>query len=283
MSVTFVGEKADQRQGTGNSDGSRSYVRIFIVVTNDKGDGPLTIGNSGFVPAVFDIYVAGNDVDAGARVQTVTPLQPTNDPYYWEVRVEYSSLAVQEIQNPLARPTDIAWGFQVYQKAIIKDIYGNALVNKANQLFDPVPEIDDARPTLTFTKNLAAFDPALAYTYVNSINLSAWYGGAAQTWKCMNIASSQQIENGIYFFPTTFEFQYHWETWKLVIANFGRMQLVSGKLRDCVDDQNQPVADPVPLDSNGAQITSPTVTSITSNLLSFDVYRQQEFNNLSLP
>lgn len=283
MSVIFAAERADQRTGTGNSDGSRSYTRLFWVVTNDHNDGPLTIGNSGFVPAVFDVYIAGNDIDVGARVERVTPLQPTNDPYYWEVRVEYSSQAIQEIQNPLARPTDIQWGFQIYQKPIIKDINGNGIVNKANQLFDPVPEIDDCRPTLTFTKNLATFDYNLAYTYVNSINATAWYNGAAQTWKCMNISSSQQIENGIYFYPTSFEFQYHYETWKLYILNFGRMQLVGGKLRDCLDDQGQPVSEPVPLDSNGAQITSPTLTSITSNILSFDVYRQQEFNNLALP
>lgn len=281
MAVVFCAEKAEQRTGTGNSDGSRTYTRLFWAVTNSASDGPQSVASSGFLPLPFDVYIAGNDVDTGARVQSVTPLQPTMDGTYWEVRVEYSSQAVQEIQNPLARPTDIAWGFQVYQKAIIKDINGNAIVNKANQLFDPVPEIDDARPTLTFTKNLPSFDPSLAFTYVNSINQTLWYGGAAQTWKCMNIASSQQIENGIYYWPTTFEFQYHYETWKLSIANYGRMQLVSGKLRDCLDDQNQPVADPVPLDSSGAQITSPTLTNIV--VLSFDVYRQQEFNNLSLP
>jgi len=233
------------------------------------------------VPQVYDVYIAGNDIDVGARVASVTPLQPTMDPTYWEVRVEYSSLTISVIENPLARPTDIAWGFQNYQKPVIKDINGNPIVNKANQLFDPVPEIDDCRPTLTFTKNLPAFDATLAYTYVNAINLSPWYGGASQTWKCMNISSSQQQENGIFFYPTSFEFQFHFETWKLFIANYGHMQLVGGKLRDCLDDQGQPVADPVPLDNSGAQITSPTASNIV--VLSFDVYRQQEFNALSLP
>lgn len=285
MAVIFAAEKAEQRTATGNSDGSRTYTRLFWVVTDSAADGPQSVAGSGFVPFPFDVYIAGNDIDIGARAQSVTPLQPTMDPTYWEVRVEYSSQAIQEIQNPLARPTDIAWGFQVYQKAIIKDINGNPIVNKANKQFDPVPEIDDCRPTLTFTKNLATFDPSLAYSYVNSINATAWYGGASQTWKCMNIASSQQIENGVYFYPTTFEFQYHYETWKLFILNAGIDQLSGGKHEPCTYQtgpfSGQPVTEPVPLDNNGAQITSPTFSNMV--ILSFDVYRQQEFNNLSLP
>lgn len=281
MAVIFCAEKAEQRTGTGNSDGTRSYTRLFWVVTNSAADGPQTVGLSGFVPQVYDVYIAGNDIDIGARVQSVTPIQPTMDATYWEVRVEYSSQAASEIQNPLARPTDISWGFQVYQRPVIKDINNKLIVNAAKQLFDPLPEIDDCRPTLTFTKNLASFDASLAYTYVNSINATPWYSGAAQTWKCMNIASSQQQENGIFYWPTTFEFQYHSETWKLVVANYGRSYLAAGFLIEGKDNNGNPVSDPFPLDSSGGILLSPTANNI--NYLQFDVYQQQEFNNLSLP
>src|SRR5262249_40989068 len=159
----LVTEIWNGRDGDADDKGQRRYSRIFQVRTNDARDGSLVV-RLGIdpvtllaVPQPFSTYVDLNgNFDLGAWCTHVRPRQDPEDPFTWEVRCEYDSLAADQQfsdQNPLNRPPRISWGFTQFQIVAEQDANGKVYVNSAGERFDPPPMIDDTRLVCTIERN----------------------------------------------------------------------------------------------------------------------------------
>ena len=108
--------------------------------------------------------------------------------------------------NPLARPTEISLDYDRFQRPLVNDQNGVAVVNSSNEQFDPPVEYDDSRPTLTMTRNELAPPDALAADYKDVCNSDSWYGQAAYTWKCGGIKYQRAYENNVLYWKVTYIF-----------------------------------------------------------------------------
>ncbi|RMF85756.1 MAG: hypothetical protein D6744_00845 [Planctomycetota bacterium] len=75
--------------------------------------------------------------------------------------------------NPLNRPADISYSFDVVQRVVEKDRDDNAVVNSAGDMFDPPITDEVYRFVITIERNVAATNPATVASYVNTVNSDA--------------------------------------------------------------------------------------------------------------
>ena len=71
----------------------------------------------------------------------------------WTVTAEYSS-EFTLAENPTNDPATITWGSEQFQRVVVVDKEGDAVVNSAGDPFDPPIMADDSRRVVTVTKNL---------------------------------------------------------------------------------------------------------------------------------
>lgn len=284
MSVLQAKEIHEGRLGPIET-GKRTYTRVWGVTTSSATDGPIQVREATGIPRLGDAYLTSSEGDAGAVVKKVDP-QPTDNPKLWHVRVEYDSSVEEEEENPLNRPAVLSWGSAQFQRVAWKDIDGNAILNSAGQYFDPPPEVDDSRPTLTVTRNEASFNPALKIDYEDAVNTDPFMGFAVGQAKVASINANSQFENGLSFWSVTYEFHFRREGWILAPLDQGRYELwdIAGtkrlvpiKERDTLGRKlTTNVTEPVPLDGAGKQLQNPGPT--TAKYKEFTVYKQRTFS-----
>lgn len=280
MAIVKVITKNRGLSGESESKGSRRFAVHYQVVTDDLNDGPQTVGIAlGLSP--FDVYGYGNDVDPGARAKTIRIERSEDDPYHWDVEISYDSNVEQFPDDPLSRPTLIAYSFAQFQQVATKDVNGKAIVNSAAFYFDPPPEIDQSRLVITMTRNEPIFDPILAVAYQDSINEDYWFGFAPGLVKIQNLNGTPEQENGQYFYRVVYEFHVRWDGWKLSVLDQGFYYRDGSGSHVIKDADSQPIVEPALLDGSGGILSSPSPA--TAKYLNFDVYRSTTFGNLGLP
>jgi hypothetical protein len=289
VAVQSVTEKFDGRDHSVSDKGVRTYTRVFEATTNSNYTGPVAVRAALFTEFGIErgaAYSTDTESDTGCLCKKITPRQSDN-PKVWEIRVEYDSETDDEEENPLDRPAVYAWSFQPATRAVWKDIDGHGILNSAGQYFDPPIEIDDSRPVLTVTRNEADFDPALAISYQDAVNDSDFLGFDAGQAKVANISATSQFENDVAYWQVQYEFHFRREGWELQILDQGRYAKVGGKLvripeYDSAGNAipNSHVADPVPLDGNGARLDSPTPATV--EFLPFTVYEEKDFSAFNI-
>src|SRR5690242_12791564 len=130
MAVVQVITKSRGTGGSGTSKGDRRFALHFQVITDDLADGPQVVLSAlGLSP--FSVYAFGNDFDPGARAKDISCTRNEDDPYHWDVEVEFDSQVEQYPENPLDRPTLVAYSFAQYQRPVWKDINGKGILNSA--------------------------------------------------------------------------------------------------------------------------------------------------------
>jgi len=282
MSVTQIIAKATERSGEADSDGRRAYHRRFLVVVNDPRDGPQTVMLSlGINP--FDIYAGFDyDVDVGARIKRLEVKQRGDDPYYYDVLVEFDSKVEQFPLDPLARPTLIYYGFSRYGQVVWQDVFFAPIMNSAGEYYDPPPEVDRSRLQIKMVRNEAVFDPNVALAYQDAVNSDVWFGIAPGLVR-VNITGDPQQENGEYFYQVTYEFELRWDGWQLSILDQGRyaIPVSGGQPVRILDADGAEVTDPVPLDGQGGVLANYSPTNAVYR--THNVYRSVPFAPLALP
>jgi len=261
-----------------NEKFERTYTRKFRVITDSALVGAAAVGNA-VPPVIGSSYLTATESDLGAFCNSIQPVQDSDNPRVWEVTVEYGPQEPGD-ENPLNRPLEISWSFAQFTRVCDRDINGHALLNSAGDFFDPPPEIDDSRPVLTIVRNEASFDPAQAIDYQDAVNSDSFLGFAAGTAKVMGISSSLQFESNIFFWKTSYEFQFRRDGWKLSVLDQGRYKTnhkpIPEKDSGGNDMVGTHVSDPVPLDGSGNPLTNPTPS--TAVFREFDVYKQRAFS-----
>lgn len=301
MSVIATSEIHEGRDGSIDEGSVRRFTRTFRVRTDNPYDGPLTVLVQSSVPRVGDFYAEQSGaVDTGSRCRSVTPTQDQNERTEWMVRCEYSSerpaqsIDTQQgrvdpaewVENPLLRPATYRWGTsattRVVDKAeLLQDdlswLVDQPVANSAGYKFDPPPEIEEFNLTLSVVRNEAIFDPFVAYQYTGAINTDVFLGlFAADVARCLGITGESQFENGSYFWRVSYEFEFRFGGWYLVLLDAGYVDSAGEVFMDATN--GVPRSDPTLLDGAGAELGDPTAPVFRT----FRAIRQLPFSPLNI-
>lgn len=280
MAITYKGEIPAGRQGR-NSLGIRTYQRQFRLVTDSRSDGPYAIGSHASLPRIGSVHP--EDASAWCRELTVD----NDEPYVgWTVTANYSS--ERELsETPTSDPAVITWDSEQFQKPLIQDKDGDAVVNSAGDFFDPPAMMDDSRRVVTVQKNLTAV-PAWILDYQDAVNSDSFSVDgvtiAIGTAKMQRVSvGAEDIRNGIAFRQVTFTMHLQRDGWDMQILDAGFRRIDPGdstkRIAISLDDGTEP-ATPALLDGSGGLLSNPTPANAVFK--TFSVYKTRTFSSLPL-
>lgn len=261
---------------------TREYKRRYRIVT----DSPHVDGRAvyeaaailGLVPRIYDPYITPTTIDTGSLVTRFRCTNTEQHPRIWDADVEYSSISVdaaRQSETPTLRPIDIAWRHQAFQRtyeAAFSKSFSNfpnqeitgasggeeldlPVINSANDIYVPSIQDDDELIVLHIGKNVPAYSESQAYDFIGSCNSQPWFGGEAETWKCVALEGTlQPIENKTIYWRLETEFHYKYDNWRHKLQDRGRSELIDGKRRLIVDRGNNVINGNALLDGNGREL-----------------------------
>lgn len=171
MAVTAVNKIRQSAEYVGNGTRVTELYRVeFDAVPSDVRDALDASFGGTTVPSEGDTYQG----DTYLRCKRVGPANEADGSrLVYEVPVEYSTptgSGVLITDDPLNRPPEITWSFDVVERAVEKDRDDNDIVNSAGDPFDPPITDEEYRLTCTIERNVSFFDPATAYNLINTVN-----------------------------------------------------------------------------------------------------------------
>ncbi len=279
MAVTDVNEIWDGRSGA--DDGStRTRERIWRIITDDPFD------DAPIVEAAVGV-VAGDPHpnDFGAKARSINARQGESR-LVWLVTVSYSS--AKDLQpNPLNDPAEISWDGEPFQRPLIKDKDGKAVLNSAGDPFDPPIMRDDNRPVASVTKNVGSV-PTWVLNYRDVVNsdqftldgLTIAAGKAKIKWISV---SPRQERNGVSFRTLAFQIHLNKDGWAFEVLDRGFRELDPNDATKRIqirDDEKRLVTEPVLLDGSGARLADPDENNAVFR--DFDGYEELPFSVLPL-
>jgi hypothetical protein len=282
---TTVKEKFDNRTGNANAQWRRGYQRVFYVDFDSPFYGPKTVIAAlpvaiGQKYALTDITGSIIEKDDGAFVQSIDVRVSSEDGCQWEATVTYGPYdANQQPQNPIDWPLQITHSFAKFESIANEDIDGNAILNSADDYFDPPVTRDDSRPVMRIARNEATFDPATAYQFKDAVNKATFFGADPGTVKCADISADLIFNPDIgWYYSVSYEFEYNPDGWEKQILDQGLKYLDSTGSKVPVTEKGIPATSPVLLDGNGAQLAA----GADPVFLKFKVYPEEDFDSLNL-
>jgi hypothetical protein len=222
--------------------------------------------------------------DAGAWCTTLQ-VDPSDPWKGWTVTAEYSTER-ELAEDPTNDPAEITWGYEQFQKPAVTNYAGQAILNSAGDPFDPPIMIDDSRPHVTISKNLASV-PVWIFTYQDAINSSSFTVDgitvAAGLAKMQNITITRgQSRNGTSFRTVTFSIHLQKQGWSSKQLDAGFRQVAYNGSRENIrngKDEELPAA-PVPLNGAGVALDDPDPA--TAVYRTDVVYESKDFSVLPL-
>jgi len=276
----------------------------WVVVSDSELDGPMYVYINAAFPKRGNLYDFGNDGAGYARVRDVdiqciggqgVEGSPGHEPLYaWEITCSLDSEMKEEEgeDNPLDRPTEIAWRQAIKEAVFEKDaVTSKPVRNSAGQRFDPPPMKEEADWSMVATRNEVSFDAGYAASYSNRVNSDTFYGGTAGQWKIQGITADPQWDETIgQYYRISYTFAFREDTWSPDILDQGRYEwydvtwtnIGDPVLLPILDAQHQPVADPWPLDGNGQALPPDDVEAESFQYLEFKKYKEAAFGALGL-
>jgi hypothetical protein len=302
MAVTLFA--LERIQGAPNVPGEftaddASFTKNYKVLVSSDQDDAYVIKNHASCPAIGDSYAQGSSTDTSSRVTNIriTPLGgrydgPTGNAgeWAWHVEVTYSRKG-ETVENPLNRPAKVYYDMEQYDAPLDRDLDDVAVLNSAEQPFDPPALKEDNRIIVRIEKNLATFDAAVAELFSNAVNSATFIGFAADTLRVTKISASPQ-EDAVYgdYYAVTAEMQFRaieytgHKPHQANILDMGRYELyapggdTSSRWSPILDTEGQHVTDSVPLDGFGRV----KAASAAAVYLEFRRYPSYDFNALGI-
>lgn len=185
----------------------------------------------------------------------------------------------QRNQNPLSRPAILYFGQERFQRTMIRDMDGNAIVNSAGDPFEQGVVKDEVRPTFTITKNVSTFPLNLWRDATNSVNADTFLGLDPGTVRLVSFTGQEGFENDITFFTQVGSFSIASDfekDWKAHPLDCGYQQLVGGELTEIFLPGGMRPSTPPRL--NGAGV--PLAPGDPSVFLDFTLYHSYVFGDL---
>lgn len=281
----FVAEKRENRSGSTNAQWRRSYQRCFIVDVDSPFYGPKSVIAS-LPVAIGQKYLILDDTgavverDDGSFVQTIDVRVSSEDGCQWEATVTYGPFdANQQPQNPIDWPLKITHGFAKFENVVEEDIDGNAILNSAEDYFDPPVTRDDSRPVMRIARNEKTFDPAISYQFKDAVNKNSFFGADPGTVKCADIAADLVFNPDIgWFYSVSYDFEYNPDGWEKRILDQGMKYLDASGNKSPVTEAGKPASSPVLLDGDGGILP----VGADPVFLTYKVYPEEDFDILNL-
>lgn len=172
-------------------------------------------------------------------------------PHLFDVTVEYAGKT-----SPLLQPPQRSWRNAKTNEPIDRDQAGDAILNPVGEPYVGVRR-DFTDLVLVFTRNEATFPIATALAYQDAVNSDNFLGAAAGYAKMLNIIGPEVIDGGSYY-RVTYEIQFRADSWEHRELCRGKRYwdgtMKAGKKRtiNVIDDNGDPVSEPVRLTATGA-------------------------------
>ena len=196
--------------------------------------------------------------------------------------------AILENINPLLRPD--SWSFETGGVTVAALSYfdgvGNTnaslrpLTNSAFDYFEGLT-VDEAQTRVVISGARPTFPVNIATSLTNTINGSAYLGGAANTWKCAGISGTRQRRLVVTSIVTYWEFTatliYRQTGWNLLLPDMGFNYLAGGQKRRVMTfdfENSEWIPSPVPMGLDGAGLQTFGAPAV----LNRRIYRTVDFN-----
>lgn len=270
------------RSGDENNKLERTYERIWrakVDIPDATSNEILAIPD---IPDLNSVYLIGTQAsDIGALVSKRRARQDADNPYVWEITVNYDTKQPDPskiTENPLQKIPEVDWDFQRYSKPIVKDRHFNAIRNSAGDVYDPPAEKDATRVVLTITSNKADFNVVFALDFRDVVNRTSFLGADPRQAKVMSLKAKRQSEKGLVYFAVTAVIEFHDETFDLVLLDIGYNELIGGVRTPIREKDGTLIQTPMLLDGNGVRL-APNAQPVFNT---FEVYEEQDFALLNI-
>lgn len=188
-----------------------------------------------------------------------------NGPTAWKVTVHY-----KEIPDPLLEDYTVDWLFASVMEPIDKDRNGAALVNSADESFDPPIQEEYNDLVLRITRHEGEYNPLTAAEYKKAVNSDQFLWFDPYTVKCSLFEGRRIRYAGLYYYQVNYEFIIRSDPdadnnisgWKRRILDQGFREKTGtdgeGKPTYALilDDTSKPVNQPVLLNGAGVKKTA---------------------------
>jgi hypothetical protein len=296
MTATVEGNgKPIKRELVQDKDGHRDYDATFLVRTDDKDDGPVTIANAPGLPQTGSIWNFGNDSDPWAfcwpnlRVTKAPEAEWKRQPRAWEVTRRWSTKPLnrcqdQAIGNPIFEPQKLSGSFIKFTEMPAFDKDGDAILSSSHELI-PL-EFDANRPTVRISQNVLSLDLPVVSEMVDTVNNHIMWGLGLRRVKLSDFAWERKLYGLCnYYYTRTFVFDINFNTFDRLVRDVGHMVLKPGGDKDDprdfirAKDSNDENVVLYPLDGNGARATS----LATAASILVQKYEESNFWLLQIP
>lgn len=286
MTITAVIPTPDNNGLSMDSDGHISVPLSYTIQSNLADESPLTV----FL-AVPKLYPFADVLAFILQLDSVEVTRKPDSKFHWSASVVYSTRTPDPDKsgpgksgndNPLDQPAEVSWSSGTTTEIVEKDVDDKAILNAAGEPFDPPVEVQRPQPELTVNRNESSFSGADAMDYVFTVNDGVFAGGEPGTVLCTAIDATEAYSNGVAYFKVTYKFLYRKQGWQKSLLNQSLMHKDGDDWVRILDDQGQPVPDPVPIDSIGQVIQRDDLPD-SAEFLDFDVYEKKDFGVFNLP
>lgn len=265
MAVQFVDEIFSS--GVKSSVDSQAMVsatatRAFQVFVNNVSDTELDVRADARVPRELDFHpLFTNMFCRGVDISRKGPLS-------FSVTATYSGPEYEEgqpgTQDPTEQPNQVSFFTISSEEPIDEDADGNAITTECgepiNGLTRPISDLG-----IRIQKNYKVFDPASFYLFIDCVNSDTFIGFPAGTLRIANISADRQFfvdsnRNTIEYWSVQLEIHarkpYRTTADKAWYKRFRHegyynKDLVTNEIVRAVDENKEPVSQPVQLDQNG--------------------------------
>jgi hypothetical protein len=291
MAVTKVIEKWQGRGASTDEKGVRTLQREWDVTTDSDDTAEPAVIDAVIAADASAALYASHPAWAPALCRKLDT-QPNNGPRAWKVKAEYStapfeargdgsgaganSTSPNSNQNNEATADSRPPTISITRKEVTEPLEFDAetldpVVNTVGDPFEPVPEVMRSRQLITwkFHRTPAQLDWNNRSQWMDTVNFDAvtilGRTYPARSLRCVDYSLGTVWDTGptglAFFFELTAQAEYKPDLWDVSLLNTGRRKKVGTggtgdpvRLVAIVDDQGQPVADPVPLDAAGVPV-----------------------------
>lgn len=291
-----------RRWGEVDEQNYRVYYREFMLYSDDKQDGPLTVSAAIPLQLWVSHYSVPGESDVHAKLKSIRVEPVGGEQYLWKQTVRYdnkpfdaNSIAEQSAglggppsqpsapsppggQSPAVRPWSIKFGARQTEQAISEDLTGAAVVASNGQPFEGGLMVPVAVPYFQLTCYAAAPNYHKVGLFVNHCNQGAFLGFNSGTLRCTDYQIQSQYEDAYgYYYQKDLTFEINNEGWDVSVLDAGTHTYSSSlgwtPIKDAFGNQ---VSAPVPLNGFG----QPLAAGSAPVYKTFQVYRLRDFSNI---
>jgi len=205
MNIIYV-RRVDEAGGFAEH-GKNQFQSHFVVKTDSVACTRSQILLCGLLP----VYGGPHPENTLARCCKVDAQRHRDNPLLWNVTVEWNTDMLSrrdpadDQKQPDLRRAKWSANFVNLPLSRFTDLKGVTLMDKAGNLFDPVPDVPIVGDQITIRRYEASCDRAWQRTFANTANSDAWMGNEAGEALMLDIKVDEEYTQGAYWFVTVYE------------------------------------------------------------------------------